>query len=78
MRVIVPPQSSVSTILAPTIGKEKISRHASTLENGNAEDQEERYINMASGRLVTFLGWSIWGFIAGLNVYLIVMLCLGK
>ena len=78
MRVIVPPQSSVSTNLAATSGKEKISGHVSTVENGDAEDQEERYINMASGRLVSFLGWLIWGFIAGLNVYLIVMLCLGK
>ena len=73
-----PPQSSVSTILAPTGGKEKISGHVSTVENGDAEDQEEIYVNMASGWVVSFLGWSIWGFIAGLNVYLIVMLCLGR
>jgi len=67
----------VSTVAA-TSEKEKISERVSTIENGEAEDQEERYINMASGLVVTLLGWSIWGFITGLNVYLIVMLCLRK
>jgi len=36
------------------------------------------YVNMASGLVVTILGWLIWTFITGLNIYLIVMLALGK
>ena len=42
------------------------------------EVPEVEYVNMANGWVVASLGWLIWAFIAGLNVYLIVMLGLGK
>jgi Mn2+/Fe2+ NRAMP family transporter len=44
----------------------------------DVEIQDVEYINMANGWILTVLGWLIWLFIAGLNVYLIVMLALGK
>jgi len=55
--------------------EEKVSENTIAISSETPEDQE-RYVNMASGWVITILGWSIWGFIAGLNVYLIVMLCL--
>ena len=44
----------------------------------DAEIQDVEYLNMANGWIIASLGWLIWAFIAGLNVYLIVMLCMGK
>jgi Mn2+/Fe2+ NRAMP family transporter len=77
MRVVEHAQGPAATILMES-RTEKISENTIAISRGAAEDQEERYINMASGWVITFLGWSIWGFIAGLNVYLIVILCLGR
>jgi Mn2+/Fe2+ NRAMP family transporter len=51
---------------------------ANEISTGDPEEQEVEYINMASGWIVTIIGWGIWAFIAGLNIYLIVMLCKGK
>lgn len=70
-------QRPAATILMES-RTEKISENTITISSEAVEDQEERYINMASGWVITILGWSIWGFIAGLNVYLIVILCLGR
>jgi Mn2+/Fe2+ NRAMP family transporter len=42
------------------------------------EVQDVEWIDMANGWVVGTIGWLIWTFIAGLNVYLIVMLGLGR
>ena len=42
------------------------------------EGQGVTYVNMANGWTMAILGWLIWAFIAGLNVYLIVQLGLGN
>lgn len=42
------------------------------------EGDRVEWVCMANGWTVAILGWLIWAFIAGLNVYLIVMLCLGN
>jgi len=47
-------------------------------EPRDVEVQDVEYINMANGWVVGIIGWLIWAFIAGLNVYLIVMLGLGQ
>ena len=44
----------------------------------DVEVQDVEWIDMANGWVVGTIGWLIWGFIAGLNVYLIVMLGLGR
>jgi Mn2+/Fe2+ NRAMP family transporter len=36
------------------------------------------YIDMANGWIMSIVGWAVWALIAGLNVYLIVMLGLGR
>jgi Mn2+/Fe2+ NRAMP family transporter len=41
----------------------------------DSEIQDVEDVNMANGWII---GWTIWAFIAGLNIYLIVMLGLGK
>ena len=46
--------------------------------NNDSEEPTVEYIDMANGLIITILGWLIWAFIAGLNVYLIVSLCLGR
>ena len=47
-------------------------------EPRDVEVQDVEYINMANGWVVGIIGWLIWAFITGLNVYLIVMLGLGQ
>jgi Mn2+/Fe2+ NRAMP family transporter len=42
------------------------------------EGDRVEWVCMANGWTVAILGWLIWALIAGLNVYLIVMLCLGN
>lgn len=44
----------------------------------DVEVQDVEWIDMANGWIVGTIGWLIWGFITGLNVYLIVMLGLGR
>jgi len=44
----------------------------------DVEVQDVEWIDMANGWVVGTIGWLIWAFIAGLNVYLIVMLGLGR
>ena len=44
----------------------------------DSEIQDVEYVNMANGWIVGIISWTIWAFIAGLNLYLIVMLALGK
>lgn len=44
----------------------------------DVEVPDVEYVNMANGWIMASLGWAIWAFIAGLNVYLIVMLGLGR
>lgn len=51
---------------------------ATTTSSPDTEIQGVGYINVANGWIVGSLGWLIWALIAGLNVYLIVMLGLGK
>ena len=51
---------------------------ATGVSGGDIELQGIEWANMANGKVVTVLGWGIWLFITGLNVYLIVMLILGK
>jgi Mn2+/Fe2+ NRAMP family transporter len=40
----------------------------------DVEVQHVQHIDMSNGWIVSILGWAIWFIIAGLNVYLIVML----
>jgi Mn2+/Fe2+ NRAMP family transporter len=42
------------------------------------EVQDVEYVDMANGWIMSIVGWAIWALIAGLNVYLIVMLGLGR
>ena len=49
-----------------------------TTATSDGEIQGVEYIDMANGWAVATLGWLIWGLITGLNIYLIVMLVLGK
>jgi hypothetical protein len=44
----------------------------------DVEVQDVEWIDMANGWIVGGIGWLIWAFLAGLNVYLIVMLALGR
>jgi len=55
-----------------------VTATTSATGNQDSEEQTVEYIDMANGLVVVILGWLIWAFIAGLNVYLIVMLCLGR
>jgi metal iron transporter len=62
---------------------QNIDKVAEPLETTNsairdAEIPNVEYVNMANEVVVATIGWLIWAFITGLNVYLIVMLCLGK
>jgi len=72
MRVIVYTQNDAA---APT-ADDKSTVVATS--NPEAEVQGIEYINMANGWVTATLGWLIWFLIAGLNVYLIIMLILGK
>ena len=60
------PESSTTTVTT------------STPAPRDAEVQSVEYVNMANGWVIAILSWLIWTFITGLNVYLIVMLCLGQ
>jgi Mn2+/Fe2+ NRAMP family transporter len=75
MRVVVYTQSEFAT--QPTVNGKDTTLAAAT-SNSDAEGQGVEYINMENGWIVRGLGWLVWAIIAGLNVYLIVMLCLGQ
>ena len=51
---------------------------ATGISGGDIELQGIEWVDMANGKVVAFIGWGIWLFITGLNIYLIVMLILGK
>lgn len=84
MRVVVYRQLPSTESLTPNIIGAKNPQPVTAMTsatgtlNQDSEEQTVEYINMANGLVVTVLGWLIWAFIAGLNVYLIVMLCLGN
>lgn len=59
---------------APRVGDIKLPVE----RTGDVEVQDVQYVDMANGWIVSILGWAIWAIIAGLNVYLIVMLGLGR
>jgi Mn2+/Fe2+ NRAMP family transporter len=48
------------------------------IAEGGVEVQDVEYVDMANGWIMSIVGWAIWALIAGLNVYLIVMLGLGR
>jgi Mn2+/Fe2+ NRAMP family transporter len=79
MRVTVYSPSEVSTAVQTDIGKPSHSQ-GNTLANvaADVEIQDVEYVNLANGWIIASVGWITWFFIAGLNVYLIVMLGLGK
>jgi Mn2+/Fe2+ NRAMP family transporter len=82
MRVVVyrPLPSIESLPITAVDAKASQPMTATTSATGNqaSEEQTVEYIDMANGLVVTILGWLIWAFIAGMNLYLIVMLCLGR
>ena len=82
MRVVVyRPLPSIESVPITAVGaKASQPMTATTSATGNlaSEEQTVEYIDMANGLVVTILGWLIWAFIAGMNLYLIVMLCLGR
>jgi Mn2+/Fe2+ NRAMP family transporter len=49
-----------------------------TAHGVDVEVQDVEYIDMSNGWIMSILGWAVWALIAGLNVYLIVMLGLGR
>ena len=63
---------------SPTDTKHATSMRTATTGLSDGETLGVEYINMATGLFVTILGWLIWVFIAGLNVYLIAMLAKGR
>jgi metal iron transporter len=70
-----PSSSTVSPSRTPVDGKLAPAPSAGT---GDIELQGVEWVDLSSGKVMTVLGWLIWLFIAGLNVYLIVMLILGQ
>jgi Mn2+/Fe2+ NRAMP family transporter len=74
MRVAVYTQTDV----ASTSVNWKNTSLANVTSNPDTEGQEVEYVDMANGWIVASLGWLIWALIAGLNIYLIVMLGLGR
>jgi len=83
-----PSATAASTSAATDSGKlspETAAEVAATADSaaagvpaGDIELQGIEWVDMANGKVVAFLGWGIWLFITGLNVYLIVMLIMGK
>jgi metal iron transporter len=90
MRVAVyapPPPSPPVRITSLTYGTNKPGVITNTVSNSdtltdasnlNTERQGVEYVDMSNGWITTVIGWLIWAFIAGLNVYLIVMLGKGE
>jgi Mn2+/Fe2+ NRAMP family transporter len=82
MKVVVYRQlPSTESLAITTVGgkdSQPVTATTSATVNQGSEEQTVEYIDMANGLVVTILGWLIWVFIAGLNVYLIVMVCLGR
>jgi Mn2+/Fe2+ NRAMP family transporter len=74
MRVVVYTQLDVPCIT--NNGKSPTQETATS--NQDPEVQGVEYINMANGWIMRSLGWLIWALITGLNIYLIVMLGMGK
>jgi Mn2+/Fe2+ NRAMP family transporter len=68
MRVAVSPSQTRSAAISSE----------STLTANDPDGQLVEYVNMANGWTMAIIGWLVWMFIAGLNVYLIVMLGMGK
>jgi Mn2+/Fe2+ NRAMP family transporter len=67
--------STASPSATPVDGK---VTPATSTETGDIELQGAEWVDLSSGKVMTVLGWLIWLFITGLNVYLIVMLILGQ
>jgi metal iron transporter len=61
-----------------TNGDDKSTTVLTAATLSDSEMQGVEFIDMANGWITTILGWLIWVFIAGLNVYLIVVLALGN
>ena len=82
MRVVVyrplPSIESLPVTAVDAKASRPITATTSATWNQASEEQTVEYIDMANGLVVTIFGWLIWAFIAGMNLYLIVMLCLGR
>jgi metal iron transporter len=87
MRVIVytespaytqPPPVQTEPVTPAPNGDNKVTTVLAMPMVSDSETQGVESIDMANGRITTILGWLIWVLITGLNVYLIVMLALGK
>lgn len=70
-----PSSTTASPSTAPVDGK---LAPAPSTGAGDIELQAVEWVDLSSGKVMTVLGWLIWLFITGLNVYLIVMLILGQ
>jgi len=66
-----------SSSAAPVSVDGKLTPETSA-DTGDIELQGAEWVDLSSGKVMTVLGWLIWLFITGLNVYLIVMLILGQ
>ena len=73
-----PSIESLPTTAVDAKASQPMTATTSATWNQASEEQTVEYIDMANGLVVTILGWLIWTFIAGMNLYLIVMLCLGR
>lgn len=70
------PSAVTGTPTAEATGTDVVGIEAGTRRDVEVQDVE--WIDMANGWVVGGIGWLVWAFIAGLNVYLIVMLGLGR
>ena len=78
--LLLPAASSTAKLSTPAVenaGETSDSNNYNTI-NRDPEASDVEHVNMANGIVVAVLGWLIWAFITGLNVYLIVMLALGQ
>ena len=82
MRVVVyrllPSTESLPITAVDAKASQPMTATTSATGNQASEEQTVEYIDIANGLVVTIFGWLIWAFIAGMNLYLIVMLCLGR
>jgi Mn2+/Fe2+ NRAMP family transporter len=79
MRVAVYSQQSSSLVnISPQAPGNKTTPPATVTLNRDEEVQNLEYVDMANGWIISGLAWLMWAFIAALNVYLLVMLGLGK
>jgi len=78
MRVTVYAPSEVSTAVQTDMGKSPSQGNTPADGATDVEIQDVQYVNLANGWILASIGWFTWFFITGMNVYLIVMLGLGK